>query len=77
MDAKRLNIVVVAFILAKLWTEERKDMEQISILVGIYTQDNSQKIAVTGMEQSDGEVEMYFMGNSKIIKVMGMAIRSL
>jgi hypothetical protein len=52
-----------------------KDMEHLSMLVEADTWGNTFKISNTGMEYTDGQMEMYTMGNGNKIRKMVMHMR--
>jgi hypothetical protein len=50
----------------------KKDMEQMSILVEADTSGNTCRVSDTGMEYTDGQMEMYTMDNLNKIRNMAM-----
>jgi hypothetical protein len=50
----------------------RKDMEQMSILVEADTSGNTCRVSYTGMEYTDGQMEVYTMDNLNKIRKMAM-----
>ena len=52
----------------------RKDMDHFTALMEGDTRGNTSRVTVTGTEYKDGQMEMYIMGNTNMIRKMVMAI---
>jgi hypothetical protein len=75
MAAARFTIQVATVIGGNSRMARRKDMEQVRLLMETNTSGNSCRVSNTGMEYTDGQMEMYTMDNGNKIRKMAMDIK--
>ena len=74
MVLPRLHMKMVQHIGDNTRIIRRKDMEHLSILVETYTLGSGCRVACTGMEYLDGQMERYIKDNANKIKEKAMDI---
>ena len=74
MVLPRLHIMMVALIGGNTRMVKRKDMEHMSGLMETDTLGNSCRVSSTGVEYSDGQVDLYIKDNGNKIKEKVMHI---
>jgi hypothetical protein len=77
MALPRLHLKMVSLIGGNSMIISRKDMEHLSMLMETDTLGNSCRMSNTGMEYSDGQMEMYIKDNGHRVKEKVMHITRL